>query len=131
MTTDRRVLSREYTETPRVMGVEAVRYNVQGKALVAVRRDLPALLNRHRAELRLNGHRNRALQADWNRLCADAFEFVVLDTLAPTDDPACDPAEDLRTLEELSWRTLSPPLSPERCVGEIEMHTSATSRMRT
>ena len=108
MTTDRKALSREYKETPRVMGVGAVRNTAQGKALVVASRDLPALLNRHRAELRLNGHRNRALQADWNTLGAGGFEFVVLDTLAPKDDPAYDPAEDLRTLEELWLEKLSP-----------------------
>jgi hypothetical protein len=65
-------------------------------------------LNRHQAQLRLNGHGNRTLQADWNRLGSDAFEFVVLDILAPTDAPAYDPTEDLRTLEELWLEKLSP-----------------------
>jgi type II secretory pathway component PulK len=69
--------------------------------LVLASHDLPALLNRHRAQLRLNAHANRALQADWNTLGAEAFEFVVLDTLTPKDDPAYDPGDDLRTLEEL------------------------------
>lgn len=101
MTTDRKALIRQYKNTPRSMGVGAVRNTTTGKAFVVAGPDLPALLNRHQAQLRLNAHANRALQADWNSLGAGAFEFVVLDTLAPKDDPAYNPAEDLRTLEEL------------------------------
>jgi hypothetical protein len=108
MTTDRKALIREYKQTPRSMGVGAVRNTTSGKALVVAGRDLPALLNRQQAQLRLNAHANRALQADWNRLGTDAFEFVVLDTLSPKDVPDYDPTEDLRTLEELWLEKLNP-----------------------
>jgi len=90
------------------MGVGAVRNTANGKALVVCGRDLSALLNRHRAQLRLDAHANRALQADWNTLGPDAFEFVVLDTLAPTDAADYDPTEDLHTLEALWLQKLSP-----------------------
>ena len=103
MTIDRKALTREYKQTPRAMGVGAVRNTTSEKALVVAGRDLPALLNRQQAQLRLNAHANRALQADWNRLGPDAFEFVVLDTLTPKDAPEYDPTDDLRALEEL-WR---------------------------
>lgn len=108
MTIDRKALIRHYKQTPRSMGVGAVRNTTSDKALVVAGRDLPALLNRHQAQLRLNAHANRALQADWNRLGPDAFEFVVLDTLAPKDAPDYDPTEDLRTLEELWLEKLNP-----------------------
>lgn len=90
------------------MGVGAVRNTASGKLLVLASRDLPALLNRHRAQLRLNAHSNRALQVDWNSLGPDAFEFVVLDTLAPKDTQDYDPTDDLRTLEELWLDKLKP-----------------------
>jgi hypothetical protein len=108
MTTDRKALIREYKQTPRSMGVGAVRNTANGKALIVAGRDLPALLNRQRAQLRLNAHPNRALQAAWDSLGPDTFEFVVLDNLAPTDAPDYEPTEDLRTLEELWLEKLSP-----------------------
>ena len=108
MTTDRKALIQQYKQTPRTMGVGAVRNTATGKTLLAASRDLAALLNRQRAQLRLNAHPNPALQADWNSLGADAFEFVALDTLEPKDAPDYDPAEDLRTLEELWLEKLSP-----------------------
>lgn len=108
MTSDRKALIRQYTQTPRTMGVGAVRNTANGRTLVVASRDLPALLNRQRAQLRLNAHANRALQADWNSLGPDAFDFVVLDTLIPKDAPDYDPTEDLRTLEGLWLEKLSP-----------------------
>jgi hypothetical protein len=89
------------------MGVGVVRNLANGRVLVLAGSDLPSLLNRNRAQLRLNAHRNRALQADWKEMGPDAFEFVVLDTLKPKDTPDYDPTEDLHTLEALWLEKLS------------------------
>jgi len=35
-------------------------------------------LNRHHAQLRLHAHPYRVLQADWDNIGPDGFEFVVL-----------------------------------------------------
>jgi len=108
MTIDRKALIRQYKETPRTMGVGLVRNLTTGKSLLIAGLDLPSLLNRHQAQLRLNAHNVKALQADWNRQGADTFAFEVLDTLAPSDQPDSDPASDLRALEELWLEKLSP-----------------------
>jgi len=100
---DRKALIRKYKETPRPMGVYRVRNTTNGKALVGTSRDLTAVLNRHRAQLRLNAHRNRAMQNDWNEMGPDAFEFETLDTLSPNEKPDYDPTDDLRLLEAM-WR---------------------------
>lgn len=105
---NRKAALREYRETRRPMGAYQVRNVVDGKVLVGVSVDLPAILNRNRTALRFGGHPNRALQADWNALGPDAFAFEVLDTLAPPEDRAYDPAEDLRTLEALWLDALKP-----------------------
>jgi len=100
---DRKALVREYKESRRPMGVYRIRNLASGRALIGTSTDLPSILNRHRAQLRLNAHPGRALQADWNEFGADAFAFEVLDTLQPPEDMSYDPSEDLRVLEAL-WR---------------------------
>jgi hypothetical protein len=105
---NRKALIREYKERPRSMGVYQVRNRVDGRVLVGASVDLPAILNRNRAALRLHSHTNRALQNDWNTLGPDAFAFEVLDTLELPDDRGYDPSDDLRTLEALWMEKLSP-----------------------
>lgn len=100
---DRRAKIREYKETPRPMGVFRVRNVAERRSLVGTSRDLPAILNRHSAQLRFGSHPVRALQADWGRLGAEGFTFEVLDTLDPAEDSAHDPKDDLATLEAM-WR---------------------------
>ena len=105
---DKKALTREYKENRRPMGVYQIRNTVNGKMLVGVSVDLPAILNRHRAELRMGGHRNRELQKEWTEFGAEAFEFEVLDTLTPPERSDYDPSGDLRALEELWLDKLSP-----------------------
>lgn len=105
---DRKALIREYKESRRPMGVYQIRNTANGKLLVGVSKDLPSILNRHRAALRMGGHMNRELQKDWAEFGPEAFEFEVLDTLTPPERPDYDPADDLRALEELWLDRLSP-----------------------
>ena len=106
---DRRALIRSYKETPRPMGVYRVRNIRDDRSLVGSSVDLPSILNRERAQLRLGAHRNVALQRDWNALGPDAFAFEVLDTLTPPEgQPGWDPADDLRVLEALWLERLQP-----------------------
>ena len=80
---DRRELIRQYKETRRPMGVYRVHNTRDDRSLLGRSVDLPSILNRERAQLRLGVHRNAALQRDWNALGAEAFAFEVLDTIAP------------------------------------------------
>ena len=105
----RQALRRAYKETRRPMGVYRVRNTQTDRSLVARSVDLPASLNRERAQLRFGGHPNADLQRDWNAFGPDAFAFEVLDTLAPPDDrPDYDPTDDLRVLEALWLERLAP-----------------------
>jgi hypothetical protein len=105
---DKKALKREYKETARPMGVYQVRNTVTGKLLIGTSVDLPAILNRTRAALRLRSHNNRSLQQDWNDLGPEAFEFEILDILPASDRPNYDPSDDLRALEGLWLEKLSP-----------------------
>ncbi len=99
----RKAAIRAYGEGARPMGIFRVRNAARGASLVGPSKDLPAMLNRQRAQLRGHAHVNRELQRDWDELGAEAFAFEVLDTLEPRDTPGYDPAEELRALLEL-WR---------------------------
>lgn len=105
---NRKELIREYRERPRQMGIYQLRNTANGKVLVGASVDLPAILNRHRAQLKLGAHPNRALREDWARFGADAFAFEIVDTLAQPEEPDYDPADDLRTLEAMWIETLQP-----------------------
>ena len=105
---DKKALIREYKETPRPMGVYQIRNTVNGKLLVGASKDVPSMLNRHRAALRMGSHQNRELQKDWAEHGAEAFEFETLDTLTPPDRPGYNPSDDLRALEEIWLDKLSP-----------------------
>ena len=108
MPQDRKALSRDYKNTPRTMGIGVVRNTASGKVLLLAGQDIPSLLNRHRAQLRLGVHRNQALQQDWNAGGEPSFTLEVLDTLTPKDTPGYDPTEDLRELERLWLEKLAP-----------------------
>lgn len=121
---DRKALIREYKETQHPMGVYLVRNSINKKSLVGASINLPAILNRHRTQLRLGGHPNRALQKDWNEFGPEAFEFQILDTLQIPDQSDYDPSDDLRVLEELWLEKLSPfeergyNTKPKRMLGQ-------------
>lgn len=101
--TDRKALAREYKKAVRPMGVFRVRNVRDAKSLIGVSRDLPAILNRQQAQLRMSSHMVRQLQEDWDALGPENFVFETLDTLKPPDKPGKDPSEDLSVLEAM-WR---------------------------
>ncbi len=98
---DRKALTREYKQNARPMGVFRVRNLNTGRWLIGTSVDLPAMLNRQRAQLKLGAHPSKALQKDWNALGPDAFAFETLDTLEPPEEPGYDPTDDLATLKAL------------------------------
>ena len=106
---DRKALIRQYKEIRKTAGVFRVRNLIEDKSLVGASADVFSVLNREWAQLCTGTHMNRALQADWKRLDADAFAFEILDTLTPpADKPDWDPTDDLRLLEEMWLDKLEP-----------------------
>ena len=92
---------RKYKETPRPAGVFRVIHRPSGRTLLGSSPDAPAMLNRIRAQLKMKGHRNRSLQADWDSDGPDAFLFEVLDLLPASERSTGDAKAELATLEEL------------------------------
>jgi hypothetical protein len=108
MSHDRKALIREYKNAPRQAGIAVIRNTASGRVLLLAGRDIPALLNRHRAQLRFGAHRNAELQRDWATQGEQAFAVEIVDTLAPKDTPDYDPGDDLRALEALWLEKLTP-----------------------
>jgi hypothetical protein len=119
---DRKALIREYKRRRPPAGVYRVRNTVTGRALVAASANLPAILNRHEAQLRMGGHPSKSLQADWTAHGSASFVFEVLDTLPPREDPAYDSVPDLSGLEDMWLERLSMTADP--------LHTIAPKRLR-
>lgn len=105
---DRKAEIKAYKETSPPMGVFQIINRVNGKVLVGSSVNLRAALNRFKAELKMGSHRNKVLQNEWKQFGHENFQFKQLEILEPADDPAYDPAEDLRVLEKLWIEKLSP-----------------------
>jgi len=104
---DRKAKIRKYKDTPRLMGIYQIKNKVNGKILIGASVNLPAILNRYKAELKMDSCRNAVLQKEWNQFGPEMFEFNEYEILKPVDDPTYNPAEDLRALEELWIEKLS------------------------
>ena len=105
---DRKAIIRKYKDTQHPMGVYLIKNKVNGKVLVGSSNNLPAILNRFKAELKMGNCRNIALQNEWKQFGSEAFEFKELEVLKPLDDPTYDPSEDLKVLEKLWTEKLNP-----------------------
>ena len=104
-----KTLVQDYKKQPKKLGAYCIRNTSNSKCFVGVSRDLDARMNRHRFELRMNAEQVSAdLQSDWNSQGAEVFEFAILDTIEPSDDPQYDPSEDLEVLEQLWLEQLKP-----------------------
>ena len=108
MSLDRKALTRQYKETPRTAGVALAKNLANGKCFLFAGVDIAALVNRHRAQLKLGGHPNKVLQGDWNALGADPFVFEVVDTLPVPETADVDQRDDVAALEALWLEKLAP-----------------------
>jgi hypothetical protein len=88
------------------MGVYSIRSTGNNKLYVGFGMDLPARINRHKAELRFGNHRNRDLQGEWNSFGKSSFQFEVLDVLDQEENPQTKPTEELHILAEMWVRNL-------------------------
>ena len=82
-------LIRKFKEQKATLGVYAVRCIPAGKVWVGSSRNLDATKNGIWFCLRSGSHQEKSLQAEWNALGEDSFQYEILDTLK----------EDLHPLE--------------------------------
>ena len=106
---DRKALKRDYKESNRAMGVFQLRNRANGKVFVGSTVNLPAMRNRLRMELNAGGHlMHPVLQSEWRECGEAAFDFEVLEELAPLEEPGARLTEDLKVLEAIWLEKLQP-----------------------
>lgn len=104
-----KALLAEYRNQAKKMGAYCIFNTENKKRFIGTSRDIEARLNRHRFALKTNTEQlSPDLQADWNLQGADVFEFTVLDTIEPPENPEYNPSEDLLVLEQLWLEQLKP-----------------------
>ena len=108
MKPEQKALKQQYRETPRPMGVFQIRNLTNEKVFVSKSFNLPGSLNRHRFQLQMGSHQNRALQSEWNEGGAPQFAFEILDELTPREVTPDEITTDLNSLESLWLEQLQP-----------------------
>jgi len=83
------------------MGVFRITNTKSNKVYIGFGTDLPAILNRHKAELKFGTHRNREMQTAWKSLGESAFVTEVLGCLEQNEEQQTQPAEELFVLLEM------------------------------
>lgn len=100
----KRELLRHYKDNPPGAGVFAIRCAASGHVYVNASMNLQGALNRARFQLRMQGHRDRQLQQQWQQHGEAAFTFEVVDVLKRREDATeAQLREDLAGLLAL-WR---------------------------
>jgi hypothetical protein len=105
---DKAAAKRNYKLNHRPMGVFQIRNKTNDWVYVDSSINLPGTINRHTFALKAGIHASKPLQADWNELGEDAFEFETLEPVAPRDDPNYNYAADLEVLQDLWLEKLEP-----------------------
>jgi group I intron endonuclease len=95
---DRAAIKKEYKEAKRPMGIYRILNTQNHKEYVGSSVDLPARINRHKAQLKLKSHQNRELQETWNLFGESALNFEIVDVLDHKEDSQINPAEELDVL---------------------------------
>lgn len=72
---------RQYKERKPLMGAYAVRCAATGRTWVGASTNLEATRNRVWFALRIGGHTDKSLQAEWNAQGESKFEYQILETL--------------------------------------------------
>ena len=101
-------IKKAYKQTQQTVGVYQIKNNVTGKIFIGGSVNVPAILNRHKAELTFGSHQNRNLQEDCKKIGVDKFSFEILECLDPSDDMKHDYTDDLSALEELWLEKINP-----------------------
>jgi group I intron endonuclease len=105
---ERKDIIKQYKQQIPPMGIYQIRNLINGKILIGSSKNLHFYSNRHKFQLKLGSHKNKALQADYIKYGAANFVYEIIDFLPEKKDPAQDPTRDLTALEEMWLEKLQP-----------------------
>src|SRR6267142_1998206 len=108
MNQDSKRLKQAYKTSKKPMGVFLIRNTVSDKIFLASGLDLRGIINRHKFQLSIGSHQNKALQHDWNELDSTRFEFEILDQMEPTGEASFDSRRELTFMEQMWLEKLKP-----------------------
>lgn len=100
-------LKQQYKDMKQAGGVYQIRNTINPKVFVVATPNLKTINGRH-VELQTGGHRNNALQEDWNSFGEEAFVFEVLEVLEEPEEGFFDKKQALKDLEQ-KWLDLLQP----------------------
>lgn len=88
------------------MGVFLVRNTQTNEFIVGASRNLAGSINLYKSVLKWGKTndpllKNPKVLEDYRKQGEESFEFKILDSLKPKEEPSWDPAEDLRALEKI------------------------------
>jgi hypothetical protein len=105
---DKKEIKRQYKQTIQPMGIYLIKNLTTGKIFIGNTKNLNAVFNSAKLQLKTGTFMNRELQKDFIESGEGNFSFDVLDRLEPKDDLNYDYTEDLKILEELWMEKLQP-----------------------
>lgn len=108
----RKELLQAYRTALLPIGIFGIRNLASGRVLIGQSSNLPGSWNRHRMELRLGTHRNKALREDWHTYGESQFAFEVLQLVEERPEPDFDYAGELARCLGI-WRARVPPGSAD------------------
>ena len=94
-------LKEEYNQIKPKIGVYQILNLVNRKAFIDSSVNLDKIWNRHLAELKMGGHRNTRLQADWTEFGETNFRYEILSEIKQTDDQNTDYAREAKQLAKM------------------------------
>lgn len=81
MKNSKKELKKEYQQQSLQMGIYQIRNTLNGKVFIGSAQNIQGILNSNKFQLKMGGHKNKALQEDWNNFGESTFIFEVLDEI--------------------------------------------------
>ncbi len=90
------------------MGIYQIKNKTSGRIFIGSSKNLNAVFNSVRLQLKTGTFINRSLQEDFTIKGEAGFDFEILDRLEPREDPLYDYSDDLIVLEQMWMEKLEP-----------------------
>jgi group I intron endonuclease len=103
---NKKSLKLNYLQSPRPIGIFAIRNLVNDKVYIGQSENLDGIFNRIEFQLKANCHTQKDLQLDWNEFGSEKFKFEVLEQLELREN--LDIKKELEFLEDLWLEKLKP-----------------------